>query len=508
MWQYVHMTTQHVPQNVSPPQKAGDTFSANIITLADVLKMNLVIPHYQRPYKWSQKHVAQLISDIQAFRATGHYRLGTFILHRENQDLNSAQPSSTPELDIVDGQQRYLTFCLLLLAIFRRIDDVQDLIPQEVCDRVKTIELPQRNDNTSAKNLRKNFTYLQSEVKQWSVDEIRSFTEFFLEDCSVVLLQVGDLDTAFQLFDSQNTRGKALDPTDLLKAYHLREFSRTAPSEEEILRVVQQWEDSDSAAIRHLFAAVLFPIKCWSRSLPVPNGGFTSAHIDEFKGIRPSEHQYRWAHMAIMAKSALDGYRAETATLEQYGLLPRQEFPFQILQPVIDGELFFDMVQHYLAKAQKAGIHRSGNQAGENLDLLHPELKSLNTTLEPLRQLRGDRYIRELYDCLLMAYLDRFGWYDVNRAATVLAQYAYLLRIKLARVYTSSINNHALGKHRRIRREQGNLFSEIGQAHTPHAFLEEKNSHIASALQEKDDWNEESGPLHHLYSAFISNNSS
>ena len=28
---------------------------------------------------------------------------------------------------------------------------------------------------------------------------------------------------AFQLFDSQNNRGKSLEPHDLLKAYHLRQ---------------------------------------------------------------------------------------------------------------------------------------------------------------------------------------------------------------------------------------------------------------------------------------------
>ena len=41
----------------------------------------------------------------------------------------------------------------------------------------------------------------------------------------VVVLTVTELTEAFQLFDSQNTRGKALYPHDLLKAYHLREIS-------------------------------------------------------------------------------------------------------------------------------------------------------------------------------------------------------------------------------------------------------------------------------------------
>ncbi|RKW99274.1 hypothetical protein D9C01_13160 [Corynebacterium diphtheriae] len=44
---------------------------------------------------------------------------------------------------------------------------------------------------------------------------------YFLDHCTLVRLVVNDLDAAFQMFDSQNTRGRALLPTDLLKAYHL-----------------------------------------------------------------------------------------------------------------------------------------------------------------------------------------------------------------------------------------------------------------------------------------------
>jgi hypothetical protein len=41
-----------------------------------------------------------------------------------------------------------------------------------------------------------------------------------------VIINVDKVEEAFQLFDSQNTRGKELDPHDLLKAYHLREMKR------------------------------------------------------------------------------------------------------------------------------------------------------------------------------------------------------------------------------------------------------------------------------------------
>lgn len=41
----------------------------------------------------------------------------------------------------------------------------------------------------------------------------------------MVVFVLADLSEAFQFFDSQNARGRDLDPHDLLKAFHLREFA-------------------------------------------------------------------------------------------------------------------------------------------------------------------------------------------------------------------------------------------------------------------------------------------
>ena len=46
---------------------------------------------------------------------------------------------------------------------------------------------------------------------------------------------------AFQFFDSQNSRGKALKPHDLLKSYHLREMVRDP--EQLKIRLISDWED-------------------------------------------------------------------------------------------------------------------------------------------------------------------------------------------------------------------------------------------------------------------------
>jgi len=46
---------------------------------------------------------------------------------------------------------------------------------------------------------------------------VRRSQRFLLEKCEVVILTLHNPEEAFQMFDSQNTRGRALYPTDLLK---------------------------------------------------------------------------------------------------------------------------------------------------------------------------------------------------------------------------------------------------------------------------------------------------
>lgn len=452
-----------------------EQFDAYISSVGELLQKNLQIPTYQRPYTWSIKNVRQLVSDILHFRASGHYRLGTLILHDFEDEEQGKQNvrAGAHVLNIVDGQQRYLTFGLMILALSTRSDELHDSLSTSLLERMENISIPRRHDGKSETNLRENYEYLLQVVKTWPINELNDFTEFFLKECSVVIMKVQDLDSAFQLFDSQNTRGKALFPTDLLKAHHLREFSQTSASREAILDTVRKWDALEPEEIEHLFAAVLFPIKRWTAHLPVPESGFKAEHIDLFKGIREGTAQYRWAHMALMAKSTVDQYRNSNATLRQYGVIEEFEFPFQILQPVIDGEMFFRMVHHYIHEARKIGITGSAHEE----PAIQPaeELTSIIDRLNTMPSGTGNRYIRQLFDCFLMAYLDRFGWHETQQAAEKLAQRSYILRAKLQRVTMKSINNHARYTHERVNLPTENLFATIATAESPNVVLTERD---------------------------------
>lgn len=90
-----------------------------------------------------------------------------------------------------------------------------------------------------------------------------SFIDYFLNKCQVTCFKIDDVSRAFQFFDSQNARGRDLDPHDLLKAFHLREMyvNEVKVDEQEVARLVETWENTDSKELAKLFADFLYRIR-------------------------------------------------------------------------------------------------------------------------------------------------------------------------------------------------------------------------------------------------------
>ena len=144
---------------------------------------------------------------------------------------------------------------------------------------------------------------------------------------------------AFQFFDSQNARGKALYPHDLLKAYHLREMSDI--SEEETERVVKEWEHVSQSGLADLFGNYLYRIKEWVGG---NRAGVLNEHnIHMFKGITrsartPYAQFYKSAYCyADMVNSSAMPFVSGTRNVNA----------FQLNTPIIAGKPFFEYTKHY-----------------------------------------------------------------------------------------------------------------------------------------------------------------
>ena len=180
--------------------------SPQICSIDALLQKELIIPSYQRPYKWTDKNIIDLIFDIQKSIEDNrkyskfNYRVGTILLHKNGKN----------QFEIVDGQQRVLSFLLLKLY----------LEPTFTCSLLKIKFV----NKTTQKNLHENFKTICEWFSSAAEDEKNNFNDALKNILEVVVITVDKISEAFQLFDSQNSRGKALYPHDLLKAYHLREI--------------------------------------------------------------------------------------------------------------------------------------------------------------------------------------------------------------------------------------------------------------------------------------------
>lgn len=388
---------------------------AVIRSVDELLKKNLVIPSYQRPYKWTRKNITELILDIQKSIEDGiKYRVGTVILHRESNTEPCERENDTKykyKYAVVDGQQRLLSFLLLKRC----------LDPNFTCELLSA----KFSDKVTKQHLHDNAQY----IREWfsSVDDVtkEAFNSALGKTLEVVVLTVNELSEAFQLFDSQNTRGRELDPHDLLKAYHLREIH----DEDDMKCAVLKWESKEPKAIRELFDSYLFPLWNWSKRRK--SGSFTAAEIDLYKGIEETS-DYTYAKRASKAKPY-----------------------FQIVEPIISGRDFFDMVEHYMQM-----LHDIKQELIENPDLgdvkklliEDPNKVDWVNTPEELDNAcksssKGMNHARNLFFCALLCYYDRFHNFDLM-AVKKLFTWAMMLRVDLYRLGYDSINLYAIGEEK------------------------------------------------------------
>ncbi len=396
----------------------------------------LQIPSYQRPYKWTTKNVNQLIDDILIHKEKSEYRLGTLVVHNHD-DIS----------DIVDGQQRTVTLTLIAYAIIQKQNKtIEEEKALKNFDQ-KLLNLSFVNDISKA-NIQNNYKQIERRI----VDFDEKLIWFFLEKCTLVEVVLNDISAAFQFFDSQNSRGKDLEPHDLLKAFHLREMNNFS-TEEERKKTVEKWESLDTAKLSKLFSQYLFRIRNWSKGYSARY--FSKNEVDVFKGVSPDiEENYPFATMLRIAHFYVEEYnRSFHRNIDKREMT----FPFQIDEAIINGKRFFEMIEHYQIMID--------NVKSKEMSEKYPILSTIKMYDGSFRT--GDKYIRNLFYCGLIYYIDKFGYKDLSKAIDKIFVWAYSLRLKLQAVGLDSVDNFALGKGY----SQIQLFKKIKETINPNDIL-------------------------------------
>ena len=423
--------------------------SSRVISVYDLLANPMLeIPQYQRPYKWTGKHVNQLFSDIAIHKDKSAYRLGTVVLHREGKKKN-----------IVDGQQRTISLLLAARALIQR-SKAKALERKDLQKQLGELEQlavnPSFTSEVSQKNIHSNYLEVERIVSR--ADFTEAHIDFFLNKCQVVAVELTDLSEAFQFFDSQNARGRDLEPHDLLKAYHLREFS---PRDEPLkVATVARWENSETQELATLFSQYLYRIRNWSKGVSARY--FSKDDSDLFKGVNiDTVASYPYVEQLRIAHHFVDHYNAQYE--RQIDSL-EMGFPFHLDQIIINGRRFFELISHYQSKVARISAeswngHELVGSAG--LDGYAKEIMDVLNSYSA-RTRTGDCYVRAMFDCLLIYYIDKFGHAELSRAIEKIFIWAYSLRLRMQVVQLASMDNHVLAN---------NLFRLIKDATRPADFI-------------------------------------
>lgn len=434
------------------------TLEPRVISLKELYQQALSIPDYQRPYKWTEKHVRTLFDDLDYFVAgiTGKnrdddrykYRLGTIVLHKGSVEAKS---------DIVDGQQRTLTFYLIWHALKARKVQLNKLALPEFSLGIPACRISQEN-------LRRNYEVVEKLIDKPRSKPLEEYIDILLSKCEFVIVELSKLSEAFQFFDSQNSRGLDLHPHDLLKAYHLREFD---PSEVELkTKAVQQWEQRDEKEVHRIFSHFLYPIRQWTKGEKAFT--FGKEQVEGFKGLSlHQEDQFPLSQSYRILHSMVDEYNNDRfRKVDNIHLA----YPFQITQTMINGRRFFEWFSHYESKALALLNSRDYDDWVEPL-LTTAMSKKIWTVINGTnpkdyeytgKNRTGDGYVRKVLNAFLLAYYDRFGEAEFSNALEIGFIWAYSLRLKQSSIYESSIENHVIGQ---------NLFRRLDQSLRPKDFF-------------------------------------
>jgi hypothetical protein len=398
--------------------------NVSVKSVAEILNCgNLRIPDYQRPYKWERRHIRNLFYDLrEAVKNVAEYRLGSIILH--DNDVN---------LDIVDGQQRLISISLFLYSFSK------STLPKGARNLLNTefIEM-------SRKHAKQNYEECVSLGSLIEKDELGNISDYMLNSCKVfvIIIPKSDLTKAFQLFDSQNNRGKALEPHDLLKAYHLRAIENPSGV------VIEKWEsyvNNKKLKLKDLFDKHLFRIRRWtnaSTGLNKKKRGselrFCERFIDDFKGVELESGNYPYLKL----------YRELKAK--------NIDFPSSLNMPIINGEAFFRFIEYSYSLFDKG------------VDEQH-----IDDTKGILASTKG-KYAKNinLYKNLMISFIDRFGadWVDREVCEKVFV-WAFFTRAIASHIYDSTIANYAGDGTFQKKSIYQKMFQLLATSATPREFV-------------------------------------
>ncbi len=217
-----------------------------------------VVPAYQRPYSWGYDHCFQLYNDLfNAFHEKEDYFIGNIIIAKSESEKDI--------LEVIDGQQRLITFLLLIKALsllFPELKVLKQILEQEDWEGNKSLSRIKSNifESNDEHDLQIVFSFTKETIENklkvcldrngnilqrkcnnrfernilyfynWFIfykqkhEDLKTFVEFLLKKVYLLPIELTGktLDEANEkalvIFETINNRGMNLEDADIFKA--------------------------------------------------------------------------------------------------------------------------------------------------------------------------------------------------------------------------------------------------------------------------------------------------
>jgi Uncharacterized conserved protein len=231
------------------------------------------VPDYQRAYAWEQKQWDDLWEDVREGMRTGttHF-LGTVVLMDQDDSRRDEEGRPLRVFDVVDGQQRLTTLCLLLLAVYGRVRTVNQPVSRGIWvdfvehgDGLRKLQLgglnreyfdslllavarndewPSSHRSTDAR-LRGGVRRLGDLIDGWLQTEgpaasIVALASYVREDLQVLRYVTDSQALAIKMFQTVNDRGKELSLLDKTKSFLMFYLTRYLYEDADAFRTVEE----------------------------------------------------------------------------------------------------------------------------------------------------------------------------------------------------------------------------------------------------------------------------
>lgn len=344
----------------------------------------LVIPEYQRAYRWGSEQIVALLNnyneylrDLNKEQSDFGYYLGSLILHSSD---------GGEVLNIIDGQQR-LTSLSIICTLQSQGETALDI---------------EYTSPESQQQILQNLKHLKDKLSNYpsTLDPTR---------VNLTLVVTDSEDEAYQFFETQNTGGVRLGGVDIIKAMHLREISDSKLQDSSAIK----WETlGDLILISNSLIKARFWQELKWKNVP------SHREPDKLKRSIVDELGERTNKGKDIAYGRVSTERLGDGTQ----VLRQQQYGYDIRQPLHRGVNTINYIEFFETMRKKYLLGSS--TTGNSFEYLYFNL---------IEKLHGCGYLKELFDVCILTYVSQFGDGNLRIAAIKIFRVVYSPRVSLGR---------------------------------------------------------------------------